>query len=56
MNRTDYIDIIRLLSIIEGFSRANSQTKFLPDDIDDEIQRIIDMLIEQINSIKEPKS
>ena len=53
MNRNDYIDIIRLLSIIEGFSRANSQTKFLPDDIDDEIERIINILIEQINSIKD---
>jgi len=53
MTRNDYIDIIRLLSIIEGFSRANSQTKFLPDDIDEEMQRILDMIVKQINSYKD---
>ena len=53
MNRNDYIDIIKLLSVIEEFSRANSQTKFLPDDIDEEMQRIIDMIVEQINSCKD---
>lgn len=52
MNRTDYIDIIKLLSIIEGFSRANSHSKFLPDDIDAELQRILELLVEQINKDK----
>jgi len=52
MTRTDCIDIIKLLSIIEGFSRANSQSKFLPDDIDEELQRILDILVEEINKDK----
>lgn len=52
MTRTDYIDIIKLLSIIEGFSRANSNSKFLPDDIDAEMQRILELLIEEINKDK----